>query len=266
MEQPCSKCSAKGKACIFINDPSASRHQKSLGKRWSPSSASPSEAEASECSLILDNHGFSSPSSIISHISNDVENISHSNIPSYHPNLQFLSNKAAFGNLSEGSSSSRSSPQLDSFDHRPDAFNNASFDPMELDSDFQDFFSHALDPYIEDPFKFSSCQPRVQSETDVSPWPEEFRQACSAYGTEGPVPSHVNHDQRSINGSTNLTPTSFSKTFYSRTPLCSYSQVNLNALNSASSSSKNPTTEEFNQYCMWMLFQLRQQPNVSVFR
>jgi len=267
LEQPCSKCSAKGKECIFINDPRASRHQKSLGKRRSPSSASPSEAEASECSLTLDNLGSSSPSSIISHISNDVENISHNNIPSYHPNFQFLSNKAAFGNFSEGSCSSRSSPQLDSFDPRPDAFNNASFDTMELDSDFQDFFPHTLGPYIEDPFKFSSCQPRVQLETDVSPWSEEFRQACSAYGTEGPVPSHVNHDQRSINGLTNLTPTSFSKTFYSRPPLCSYSQVNLSALNSASSSSssKNPTTEEFNQYCMWLLFQLRQQPSVSVF-
>jgi len=252
LEQPCSKCCAKGKECFFINDPRASRRQRSLGTRRSPSSAFPSEA--SECSLIHDNLGSSSPSSITSHLSNDVENIPHNNIPSYHPNL---SNKAVFGNLSEGSCSSRSSPQLVSFDPRPDGFNNASFDTMELDSNFPDFFSHTLDPYMEDPFRFSSCQPRVQTETDVSPW--EFRQACSAYGTEGlgPVPSHVNHDQSFINGSTNLTSTSFSKTFYSRPPLCCCSQVNFlnDALNSASS--------EFNQYCMWLLFQLRQQPRTA---
>jgi hypothetical protein len=197
-------------------------------------------------------------------MSHDVDHIPHHIMSPYHPNPQFIS-KTAFGlagvsNLSDGSSacSSRSSPQLDSFDSRhipPNAF-NASFDTIELDSDLHNFFPNTLDPYIEDPFKFSSCLPRVQLEPDVSPW-SEFTQTCTAYGTGGTYDySHV--DQGFISGSTNLPPTSSSKTYYSRQPFCSYSQVNLNAPNSASSASGNPTPEELNQYCMWLLFQPRQ--------
>lgn len=264
LEQPCSKCFAKGKECVFINDPGASRHKKGLGRRRSPSSTSPCEAEGSECSLMLDS---SSPSSMISHLSHDVDSMPSHLISPYHSNPQYLS-KAAFGlsgvsSFSDGSSagSSRSSPQLDSFDPRqnaPNAF-SASFDTMELDSDLSNLFPTTLDPYIEDPFKFSSCLPRIQSEPDVSPW-SEFNQTCSAYGAGGPYDySHVNHEQSFVSGTTNLTTTSFSKAFYSRQPFCSHSTINLNAPNSASSAATtSPTAEELNQYCMWLLFQPRQ--------
>ena len=193
-------------------------------------------------------------------ISYDVDNIPH-HLPPYHQNPQRYS-KTAFGfaglsNISDGSSacSSRSSPQLDSFDSRPNSF-NTGFETMALDSDYHSVFSNALDPYMEDSFKFSSCLPRVQSEPDVSPW-SDFNQACSAYGTGGPnvYSQPVNHDQGFVSGLTNLTPTSFSKTF--RQPFCVYSPVNLSTPTSASSASVNPTTEELNQYCRWLSFQPR---------
>lgn len=208
--------------------------------------------------MSLDNLGPSSPSSLTSHISHGVENLPHHTIPSSHPYPPFIS-KAAFGlggvsKTSDGSSacSSRSSPRLDSFDSRQNLSNGFStgFDTMELDSDFHNLFPNVLDPYMEDPFKFSSCLPRVQPESDVSPW-FEFNQSCSAYGSGGPYiysqPQGAN-DQGFINGLTNLTPASFSKTSHSRQPFCPYSPVNLSVPTSASSG--NPTTEELNQYCM----------------
>jgi hypothetical protein len=260
--QPCSKCSAKGKECIFINDPGASRHKKGLVKRGSPSSASPSEEEASECSLSLENLGSSSPSSTISHISHDVDNIPHHTIPPYHPSPQFLS-KAVFGlagvsNVGSSACSSRSSPQLDSVDSRHNSSNafHTSFDAMELGPDFHNLFPNVRDPYIEDSFKFSSCVPWVQSEPDVSPW-SELNQTCSVYGIGGPhvysqpLQGASNHDQSPVSGLTNLTP-SFSKSAYSKQPFCSYPPVNLGAPISASPASGNPTTEELNQYCTWL--------------
>lgn len=267
MEQPCSKCSAKGKECVFINDPGAFRNKKDVVKRRSPSSASPSEPEASECSLDRDNPDPSSPSSMISHISHCVENLPSQIISPPHPNTQFFS-KTAFGstgvsNLSDCSSasSSSSSPPLDFFDscqNLPNGF-DTTFDTMDLDSDLHNFFPNALDPYIEDPFEFSPCLPRAHPEPDISPW-FEFNQTCSAYGNGGPYiysqpHQGVNHDQSFVGGLTNVMPTSFSKTSNSRQPFCSYSSVNLSPPTSASLASGNPTTEELNQYCMWLSLQ-----------
>ena len=272
LEQPCSKCSAKGKECIFINDPEASRHKKGLPKRRSPSSsaaasASPSEEEASECSLGLEDLGSSGPSSTISHFSPDADNIAHNIIPPYQPTPQFLF-KPAFGlagvsNVSDASSacSSRSSPQLDPVDTRHNSSNafQTSFDTIEFDSDIHNLFPNVLDPYRKDSFKFSSSVPWVQSEPDepgVSPR-SELNQICSAYGIGGPhVYSQplrgVNHDQSFVSGLTNLTPSSLSKSAYSKQPFHSYPPVNLGAPISASSASGYPTTEELNQYCTWL--------------
>ena len=265
LEQPCSKCSVKGKECIFINDPGASRHKKGLAKR-SPSSASPSEEEASECSLGLEILCSSSPSSTISHISHDIDIIPHHIIPPHHPSPQFPS-KTAFGlagvsNVSDGSSacSSRSSPQLGSVDSQHNSSNafHTSFDTMELDSDIHNLFPNVPDPYIEDSFKFSSCVPWVQSEPDVSPW-SDLNQTSSAYGVGGPHVYYqplqgVNHNQSFVSSLTNLTvtPSSFSKSAYPKQPFCSYPPVNLGAPISASTASGNPTTEELNQYCTWL--------------
>ena len=260
LEQPCSKCSAKGKECIFINDPGASRHKKGVANRRSPLSASPSEEEASECCLGLENLGSSSASSTISHISHDIDNVPHIISP-YHPRPQFIS-KNGFGltgisAVSDGSSvcSSRSSPQLDSADSRHISSNtfHTSFDTMELDSNIHNLFPNVPNPYMEDSSKFSSCMPWMQSEPDVSPWSEPNQ----TYGIGG---SHVfsqplqgvRHDQSFVSGLTNLTPSSFSKSAYSKQSFCSYPPVNLGAPISASSVSGNPTTEELNQYCMWL--------------
>ena len=246
LEQPCSKCFMKGKECIFINDPDTSRQRKGLAKRLSLS-GSPSEEEAP------------SPSSTISHISHDVDNIPHLIISPYRSNPQLLS-KTVFGlagvsDISDGSSacSSRSSPQLHRVDCRHHKSSNAIHDAVELDSDIHDLFPSVPDPYIEDSFKFSPCVPWVHSEQDVSPW-SEFNQTCSAYGIGGPhvYSQPLQGDQSFDSGLTNLTPSSFSKLAYSKQPFCSYPPVNLGAPISVSSGLGNPTTEELNQYCRWL--------------
>ena len=264
LEQPCSKCSTKGKECIFINDPGVSRHKKSLAKRRSPSLEFQSGEEASERPLVLENLGSSSSSSTISHISHDVDNIPHRIIPPYHPNPPLLSKTvfelAGVSNVSDGSSacSSHSSPQLYSDDsrHNPSNVFQTRFDTMELDSDIHNLFPNVRDPFIKDSFKFSSSVPWVHSEPDVSPW-SELNQTRSAYSIGGPGPqvySQPNHSQSFVSGLTNLTPSLFSKSAYSKQPFCSYPPlaVNLGAPISASSASGNPTTEELNQYCTWL--------------
>ena len=256
LEQPCSKCSSKGKECIFLNDPGASRNQRGLAKRGSTSpSGSLSGAE------VLDGLVSYSPSPVVSHFPHDADDIPHHIIPSSssQPNSQFHS-KAELGltgvsNLSDGSSacSSCSSPRLDSMDSLQNLSNgfNTSFGRMALDSDLHNVFPNALDPYEEGPFKLLSCLPRVQPDLDGSPWFE----AGSPYAGGGPYvypQPHwgVNHDQSFVNGLTNMTPASFSKMSHSRPPFCSYPPVNLSAPTSAALVSANPTTEELNQYCM----------------
>ena len=262
LEQPCSKCSAKGKECIFINDPGASRHKKGLAMRRSPS-VSPSEEEAPESPLGLENPGSSTRSSTtISHISHNVDNIPHHIIPPYHPSPQFLSETvygiAGASNVADSSgSSSHSSPQLDSANSSLNSSNSfhagTSFSTMELNSDLHNLFPNVPHPYIKDSFKISSNVPWVQPEPDVSVW-SELNQTCSTYSIGGPhVYSQplqgVNHDQSFVSGLTNLTPSSFSKP---EQPFSSYPPVNPSAPISASSASGNPTTEELNQYRTWL--------------
>ena len=263
LEQPCSKCSAKGKECIYINDPGTSLHKKGLAKRRSRSLSS-TPSEASEYSLGLENLGSSSSSSTISHISYDVDNIPQHLTPAYHPSPQLLS-KPVFGlaasgisesNVSYGSStcSSRTSTQLDPVDSRYNSSNafHSSFDTIQLDSDNHNLFPNVPDPYIKHSFNFSSSVPWEQSEQDVSPW-SESNPTFSSYGTAGPqVYSQplqgVNHDQSFVSGM-NLTPFSYSKSAYFKQPFCSYPPANLGAPIFASSASGNPTSEQLNQYC-----------------
>lgn len=122
---------------------------------------------------------------------------------------------------------------------------------MGLDSDIHNFFSNVPDPYMENSFKFLSW---AQLEPDVSTW-SELDEVCS-YGIGGQdvYSQPLDHDQNFVSDLTNLTPSSFSKSVYSKQSFFSYPPVNIGAPISASSASGNPRTEELNQYCTWFKF------------
>ncbi|KDR83171.1 hypothetical protein GALMADRAFT_239005 [Galerina marginata CBS 339.88] len=264
LQQPCSKCSARGRECIFINDPEASRNKKSAKKAPRTAlSIAPSEADFSESTTSLDSLGPSSPSSTFSFGSHGPDTLSYL-ISSSHLANQLLPGTSfgmhAVSSISESSSSacsSRSSPRLDYFDPRkiPNSF-NMSFDTLELDSDLHDFFPNAVDPFMED--AFSPCLPRVQTETDLSGWFETNR-SCAGYGNGEPPSYSQSHcqgiNQDFVTGTTNLTPASSGKSPFSRQHFSTIHPASLNTTTPLcpSSASGNPTTEELNHY-MYLFF------------
>ncbi|KAJ3514347.1 hypothetical protein NLJ89_g2424 [Agrocybe chaxingu] len=122
LQQPCSKCTARGRECVFINDPEASRNKRNASKRarsLSTLSTSPSETEWSESSTGYDSFGPSSPSSTLSYASHGPDAYSH---PSY-SSTQLLPGNGYVSSASDCASSecsSRASPRLVYFDGRQD--------------------------------------------------------------------------------------------------------------------------------------------------
>ncbi|KAF8962958.1 fungal-specific transcription factor domain-containing protein [Flammula alnicola] len=257
LQQPCSKCEARGRECIFINDPEASRNRKIAKKvTHSSLSLSPSETEFSESPTGLSSLGSSSPTSTFSVTSRGRGN--HSNLASSsHPHNQLLA-APSFGlsgvsspsDCSSSVCSSRSSPQLDFFDpHQLSNSLSVNFNTLGLDSELSDYFSNAIDPFPEDPF--SPCLPRAQSE---AAWFETNR-SCAGYGSNEPnlysQPHCQTSDQDFFSGLTNLNriPSSSGKTSFSRQHFSTFLPMGQStAPLTPSSASRNPTTEELNHY------------------
>ncbi|KAF8891958.1 fungal-specific transcription factor domain-containing protein [Gymnopilus junonius] len=252
LQQPCSKCSSRGRECIFINDPAAARNKKAAKKSpRSQLSLTPSETDPSESATSLDSLVPSSPSSTFSFSSHGPDTHSYLVSSSHFVNNHLLPGPS-FGmpgvpSISESSSSacsSRSSPRLDYF--YPRKVSNSfsmGFNTLALDSELNDFFPNTADPFVDD--AFSPCLPRVQTDTNLSGWFETGR-TCAAYGNNEPpiyAQSHCQDNQDFVTGSTNLTLSSLGKSPFlrqhpstARQPFC------------PSSASGNPTTEELNHY------------------
>ncbi|KAF9046217.1 hypothetical protein BJ165DRAFT_1345120 [Panaeolus papilionaceus] len=243
LQHPCSKCSARGRECIFINDPEASRNRKIAAKKAPRSSLSmsPSEGDYAESPTPMD----SSPSSPLSFGSHVSESFSHIVSPVHIPN-HLMSNTAyglpGISNASDCSSgtSSRSSPRLDYFDHRHDMTSNfsTSFDNLELESPLNNPFPTTLDPLLEDPF--SSGVSRAPAENDMTAWFEH----CAGYGNQDPqaFPQH----EQFVTGMTNLNPACSSKHPLSRLHFSTNSPIA--GAPYCSSASGNPTTEDLDMY------------------
>jgi hypothetical protein len=259
LQQPCSKCASRGRECIFINDPEASRNRK-LGRMSAHSalSVSPSESDLPESPTNVDSLGPSSLSCTFSAGSHGGDDTSYLASPSQ-LNGQMLSessfNLPGLSRASENSSpecSLPSSPRLDFFEsdhHHSNPF-SLSLDTLELDSELGNLTA-SLGPFVESPF--APCLPRPPPEADLTTRWFETNQSFSGYGNGEPTRHSQPHthsiNQDFVSAWTNL-GTSSGKTPFSRQHFSKGYPVIQNGATQTPSVTGDPTSEELSNYSM----------------
>ncbi|KJA20167.1 hypothetical protein HYPSUDRAFT_142671 [Hypholoma sublateritium FD-334 SS-4] len=253
LQQPCSKCSTRGRECVFINDPAASRNRKLAKKAAHPThSSSPNQADSPESPTSLPSLGPSSPSSTFSIPTQVPDN--HPHLGSYRVHGQShsgsshsLASTSATSDCSSSVCSSQSSPRLEFFE-QPQSSNpfSTGFNSSILGSDNNDLFSNVAGPFLDD--GFSPRLPPTHTEADLPTWFETTHPG-SAYGNN--EPSLYNcppNDQNFVNSLANLSRNSASsgKSSFSRHHFSTTLQ-NTAPLTS-SSAPRIPTPEDLNHY------------------
>lgn len=152
LQYPCSKCTSRGKDCVFINDPEASRNKRNAKK--AQRSASPKSTSDDNTALSALGASspppFSNPTSPLSTISTvtspaDLENP----FPLLHHSSASIS-----------SGSSNSSPRTDLFDARQDIPHtyDVDLDTLSLDTHLNRLFTT---PTLESFVESSTCSPHA---------------------------------------------------------------------------------------------------------
>ncbi|TFK62373.1 hypothetical protein BDN72DRAFT_848761 [Pluteus cervinus] len=142
LQYPCTKCSARGKDCVFINDPEASRNKRNAKKAQrsaSPKSPSDDSTALSALSGASSQPSFSNPTSPLSTISIVT---SPSGLETPFPLLPNSSNSTSSG-------SSNSSPRTDFFETRQDIPNSydVELDTLTLDTQLNRLFTTSTTSY-----------------------------------------------------------------------------------------------------------------------
>ncbi|KXN83387.1 hypothetical protein AN958_01524 [Leucoagaricus sp. SymC.cos] len=151
LQFPCSKCSLRGRECIFINDPEASRNKRNAAKKAAADKAAAGASQTSPASSI--NQSMFSPP----HSSLFVPAVS---TPS--PTLSI-------------DTSSRSSPRSDLFEPRGDfaqPFDVVPFDSVTLDNQLSRLFPNTSTSFENFGLgqSISSCSPPSVPMQDLSAW------------------------------------------------------------------------------------------------
>lgn len=169
LQFPCSKCTSRGKECIFVNDPEASRLKRNAAKRASQrASSSKASADFSASSSPLTvNHPppLDSSSTASSSSSLPTSPTLHAFPPSFscmsHVTLDAFDMFPQSSSTGSSSSSSGSSPRSDLFDRRHDTTGGYAYvglDTLTLDTQLNRLFSDAMfDSPVDN--HFPSCSP-----------------------------------------------------------------------------------------------------------
>ncbi|KAF5377902.1 hypothetical protein D9615_006798 [Tricholomella constricta] len=155
LQYPCSKCSSRGRECIFINDPETSRNKKlaSSKRKLSLSASSSAGSVASSTPSIFPDSLTSSPSEFPSSFSPFASNTPISPHPAL-PMMPALSVSPG----SSSTSSSHSSPRSEFFESQPEMSGTfgMNFDAYALDSYLNQAFTNSvIDPFFD--ISISSC-------------------------------------------------------------------------------------------------------------
>lgn len=261
LQQPCSKCSARGRECVFINDPEASRNRK-LAKNvvHTAQSLSPTETDSPHSPTALPSLGPSSPCPAFSITAHALGDQSHFVPPQLSDQghagpSRGLQGTSKTSDCSSSVCSSHPSPRLEFFEQPQvsKAF-NSNFSTLRLEpDDIHDFIPNGvLDPLVDD--SFSPSLPRTYTEADLPIWFETAHSGAE-YGNN--EPNLYNHplcqpnDQNFVPSLTNLNrnsvttdKTSFSRHHFSTImPLQDAASLNL------SSAPRIPIPEELSSYC-----------------
>ncbi|KAG6907233.1 hypothetical protein DXG01_009808 [Tephrocybe rancida] len=155
LQYPCSKCSSRGRECVFINDPEASRNKKLASSKrklsLSASSSAGSVASSSPSSLFSESVA-GSPTDFASAFSPFTPTTSTSPDP-----LMSMVPALSVSPGSSSTSSSQSSPRSDFFENQPDLSGtfDMTFDAYSLDSYLKSSFTG--EPYFDS--TLASCSP-----------------------------------------------------------------------------------------------------------
>ncbi|KAF9464087.1 fungal-specific transcription factor domain-containing protein [Collybia nuda] len=184
LQYPCSKCTSRGRECIFINDPEASRNKKNASKKASSQSPSKVPAGNKGSGVAATSDNFSEPHSArtdytSTYTSLDLTTSSpispHSMFPTMVPTSYDLPT-LSMSSGSSSTSSSHSSPRSEYFEAQPDLSGtyDVGFDSFALDSHLHRLYSNNMfEPFLEQPFH--SCSPSGPSDfgwmegTDIYP-------------------------------------------------------------------------------------------------
>ncbi|KAF9525895.1 fungal-specific transcription factor domain-containing protein [Crepidotus variabilis] len=257
LQHPCSKCAARGRDCVFINDPEASRNKKLASKRMprTPNSQSTSASDgdfSSETSGGFDSLSSESAASPLSFGSHGADGYFHLISPTLstselHPPHGY--GIAMHSNASDGSSSacsSRSSPRLEYFDPRQEFPNSPgmNFDISELDVELSSLLPTPFEQVPEE--GYPSNPSRGHQEGDSSTW---ANQSSSAYGNSNSSMYFQHHrqgDQNFASGFPDVSPSSatFSTQQFSSIPPIAPARQ----FDEGSSGPGMPTTEDLNLY------------------
>ncbi|RDB14606.1 Zinc finger protein klf1 [Hypsizygus marmoreus] len=260
LQYPCSKCSSRGRECIFINDPEASRLKKNAAKRklslsTSSTSGSTSPTSASAPASVLPDSMTSSPMdfpSVFPSFNPTTPVSSHSLLPST-AGIYDMPSLVSPG--SSSTSSSLSSPRSEFFDNQADisgAF-DMTFDTFALDSHLNRAFSSNLfDSFLD--HSMSSCTPTQPGSLQDFSW-LEGSELYPAFGDDQftfPQP-HGYDDQgfttdfaafTSTNSSLNSSP----RTSTHQTSVIDPGPSPFYEAPSFAAASQGPTTADFNLY------------------
>lgn len=163
LQYPCSKCTSRGRECVFINDPEVSRNKKNASKKASSLSSSSKLSAENDNTAISPSRTFSSVNTSVeyspSSISPDLTTSPVSELSS----VQMTPSDVPTLSISSGASSassSQSSPRSEFLDSRQDmsvAF-DMSFDPLAFDTHLDRIFSNnALEPFLDS--QMVTCSP-----------------------------------------------------------------------------------------------------------
>lgn len=156
LQYPCSKCTSRGKECVFINDPEASRNKRNA-KKAQHRSASPKSI--SDDNAALSSLGGSSPPPFTHSLATLSSITSHADLDSPFP---LLTNSSA----SISSGSSNSSPRTELFQdgtRHPDIPHtyDVELDTLSLDTQLNRLFTTpTVESYGVDPTS-ASCNPQA---------------------------------------------------------------------------------------------------------
>ncbi|KAL0961258.1 hypothetical protein HGRIS_006220 [Hohenbuehelia grisea] len=186
---PCTKCSTRGRECVFINDPETSRNKKLAAQKRAAhranASRSPQEKAGSIGAMTPGATSLPNLSPTPSQLFSGFPTPSHGSaaLPLPYPILSsstssFTGYDSSPFSSSSGSSSasSSSSPRSEFFDNQQDILTNfdLGFDSLTLDSHLNRLFSsNMFEPFLDQ--SFPSCSPQ-SSHPVISgdfAWPED---------------------------------------------------------------------------------------------
>lgn len=207
LQLPCSKCTARGRECVFINDPEASRNRKAARRNRSISdgdgiSEGSTFGDLKQPRIVKSPMTYStvypSPVSLASDTLPD--SLASSPTSASHSDIQIPYTVPGLSQSSSSSSSScSSSSRHDSFDMLPN-MTAYPFDPLEAECQFNDFFPLTTNQSSNDPPYLSD----LLSSTDPShshSHPFSSGSSCSSAHIYGGVQGEMSyHPQDLIHG------------------------------------------------------------------